>query len=95
MWKKSQAEFLGFYGKYSNFSNIIKNKIVNASKNSWISLRTIKRLIKDWLGINISHETMKKALLVEGEFYYFNDEVKLSGYCVYDEQWEKVNGNWV
>lgn len=32
--KKSQTEFLGFYAKYSNFSNIIKNKIVNARENS-------------------------------------------------------------
>ena len=93
--KKSQAEFLGFYKKYSNFPNIIKNKIVNARENSWISLRDIKRLIKDWLGINISHETIRKVLLVEGEFYYFNDGVKLSGYYGYDEQHEKVNGKWV
>ena len=47
------------------------------------------------MDINISHETIRKTLLVEGEFYYFNDEIKLSGYYAYDEQWEKVNGKWV
>ena len=93
--KKSQAEFTGFYGKFCNLSNDFKNKIVNARENGWISLRNIKRLFKDWFGINVSHETIRKALLVEGEFYYFNDDVKLSGYYGYDEQWEKVNGNWV
>lgn len=93
--KKSQAEFFGFYKKYSNFPNIIKNKIINARENTWISLRDIKRLIKDWMGIDISHETIRKELLIEGEFYYFNDEVILSGYYGYDEQWEKVNGKWV
>lgn len=43
----------------------------------------------------MSHETIRKALLIEGEFYYFNDELKLSGYYGYDEQWERINGNWV
>lgn len=93
--KKSQAEFTGFYDKFCNLSNDFKNKIINARENSWISLRNIKRLIKDWFGIKVSHETIRKALLVEGEFYYFNDELKLSGYYGYDEQWERVNGNWV
>ena len=60
-----------------------------------MSLRNIKRQIKDWFGIDFSHESIRKALLVEGEFYYFNENVKLSGYYGYDEQWEKVNGNWI
>ena len=47
------------------------------------------------MDINISHETIRKTLLVEGKFYYFNDEIKLSGYYAYDEQWEKINGKWV
>ncbi len=93
--KKSQTEFSKFYKEYSNFCNEIKEKIKTTRQNSWISLRNAKEIIKEWSGINISHETIRKALLVEGEFYFFNEEVKLSGYYGYDEQWEKVNGNWV
>lgn len=47
------------------------------------------------MGIDISHETIRKKLLVEGEYYYLNEDVKLSGYYSYDEQWEKVNGKWI
>ncbi len=93
--KKFQVEFNKHYEKYCNFSNIFKDKIVKARENGWISLRNIKRLIKDWFNVNISHESIRKALLVEGEFYYFNENVKLSGYYGYDEQWEKVSGKWI
>ena len=47
------------------------------------------------MGIDISHETIRKILLVEGEYYYLNKDLKLSGYYSYDEQWEKVNGKWI
>ena len=93
--KKSQTEFLKFYNKYSNLPNFFKDKIRYARQNYWISLRGIKYLIEDWFGITISHETIRKALLVDGGFYYFNDEVKLSGYYAYDEQWERVEGKWI
>ena len=39
------------------------------------------------MGITISHETIRKILLVEGEYYYLNKDLKLSGYYSYDEQW--------
>ena len=93
--KKSQTEFFKFFKKYFNFCNEITEKIKTTRQRNWISLRNAKELIKEWSGIDISHETIRKALLVEGEFYFFNEEVKLSGYYGYDEQWEKVNGNWV
>ena len=60
-----------------------------------MALRNIKRQIKDWFNLDFSHESIRNALLVDGEFYYFNEDVKLSGYCGYDEQWEKVSGNWI
>ena len=31
---------------------------------------------------------------MDGEFYYLNEDIQLSGYYSYDEQWEKVNGKW-
>ena len=93
--KKFQVEFEKYYGKFCYFSNNFKDKIVKCREHGWMSLRNIKRQIKDWFGIDFSHESIRKALLVEGEFYYFNENVKLSGYYGYDEQWEKVNGNWI
>ena len=93
--KKFQVEFTKVYDKFCNFSNSFKDKIVKCREHGWMSLRNIKRQIKDWFGIDFSHESIRKALLVEGEFYYFNENVKLSGYYGYDEQWEKVNGNWI
>ena len=93
--KKSQTEFFKFFKKYFNFCNKITEKIQTTRQRGWISLRNAKELIKEWSGINISHETIRKSLVVEGEFYFFNEEVKLSGYYGYDEQWERVNGNWV
>ena len=60
-----------------------------------MSLRNIKRQIKDWFDIDFSHESIRKALLVDGDFYYFNEDAILSGYYGYDEQWEKINGNWI
>lgn len=93
--KKFQVEFTKVYGKFCNFSNNFRNKIVKCREHGWMSLRSIKRQIKDWFDIDFSHESIRKALLVDGDFYYFNDDVILSGYYGYDEQWEKVNGNWI
>lgn len=93
--KNFQVEFEKYYSKFCNFSNNFKDKIVKCREHGWMSLGNIKRQIKDWFGIDLSHESIRKALLVEGEFYYFNEDVKLSGYYGYDEQWEKVKGNWI
>jgi len=54
----------------------------------------MKKTIKELTGISLSHETIRKHLLVDGEFYYLNEDIQLSGYYSYDEQWEKVNGKW-
>lgn len=94
-FKWSQTEFLGIFEKYSGWPNKLKKIIKKARGESWISLRKLKKLIKNSMGIDISHETIRKMLLVEGEYYYLNEDVKLSGYYSYDEQWEKVNGKWI
>lgn len=93
--KKFQVEFNKYYAKFCNFSNNFKNKIIKTRENSWISLRNIQRQIKDWFGINFSYESIRNVLLVEGDFYYINDELKLSGYYGYDEQWDRVSENWI
>ena len=91
----TQTEFLGIYEKYTGWPTKIKKIIKKARGESWISLRKLKKLIKETMGITISHETIRKILLVEGEYYYLNKDLKLSGYYAYDEQWEKVNGKWI
>lgn len=94
-FKWTQTEFFGFYEKYTGFPVNLTKMIRNIRGNSWVSLRKIKKIIKDLIGIDISHETIRSKLLVDGEFYYLNEDIKLSGYYSYDEQWEKVNGKWI
>ena len=60
----------------SNLKKIIRN----IRGNSWVSLRDMKKTIKELTGISLSHETIRKHLLVDGEFYYLNEEIQLSGY---------------
>jgi len=40
----------------------------------------MKKTIKELTGISLSHETIRKHLLVDGEFYYLNEDIQLSGY---------------
>lgn len=94
-FKWSQTEFFGFFDKYTGLPSDLKKLIRNIRGNTWMSLRTMKRTIKDLTGIDLSHETIRKHLLVDGEYYYLNEDIKLSGYYAYDEQWEKVNGKWI
>lgn len=35
----------------------------------------------------MSHETIRKSLLVDGDYYYKNNLIELSGYYSYDAQW--------
>lgn len=93
--KNHRQNFLVFYEKFCNFSNEFKENIKLSREYSWIPLRSMKKLIKICLGQNVSHETIRKALLVDGDFYYVNEDLKPSGYYGYDEQWEKVNGKWI
>lgn len=39
------------------------------------------------------HESVKKSLKNGGGIYWFNDELELSGYYGYDEQWIRIKGN--
>lgn len=94
-FKWTQTEFIGFYEKYTGFPGNLAKMIRNIRGNSWVSLRKIKKIIKDLIGIDISHETIRSKLLVDGEFYYLNEDIKLSGYYSYDEQWERVDGKWI
>ena len=94
-FKWTQTEFVGYFDKYTGLPSNLKKIIRNIRGNSWVSLRKMKSMIKDLTGIDLSHETIRKNLLVDGEYYYLNEDLKPSGYYSYDEQWEKVNGKWV
>ena len=94
-FKWTQTEFVGYYDKYTGLPSNLKKIIRNIRGNSWKSLRNIKKEIKELTGIDLSHETIRKNLLVDGEYYFLNEDVKLSGYYGYDEQWEKVDGKWI
>ena len=83
----SQTEFFGYFNKYTGLPSNLKEMIRNIRGNSWMPLRKMKRVIKDFTGIDLSHETIRKNLLIDGEYYYLNEDIKLSGYYSYDEQW--------
>ena len=79
-FKWSQTEFIGYYDKYTGLPSNLKKIIRNIRGNSWVSLRDMKKTIKELTGISLSHETIRKHLLVDGEFYYLNEDIQLSGY---------------
>lgn len=93
--KWTQTEFSGYFEKYTGLPVEIKKLIKKHRGMSWMSLRNLKIEIENLTGIKLSHETIRKILLVEGDYYYLNKELKPSGYYAYDEQWEKVNGKWI
>ena len=83
------------YNLYSNISNSLKHKALEIKELNWSSLRDISKYYEIFYNIKISHETIRKALLVvEGnEINYKLD--KLSGYYGYDAQWIKINAKWI
>lgn len=92
--KKFQVEFTEYWEKYCNFSNKIKNKAKILLQNGWKSLRNIGNDFKTLIGLNMSHESVRKSLKNGDDVYWFNDELELSGYYGYDEQWIKIEGKW-
>ncbi len=83
---KSQTELIGLYEPYARFSTPVINLANQALSNGYKSLRQHANDIKLYSGISISHETIRKSLLIDGDFYYRNNFVELSGYYSYDAQ---------
>ncbi|WP_169805368.1 hypothetical protein, partial [Methanobrevibacter cuticularis] len=92
--KLSQTEFHDEYGPYSNFSKETKNKTVKIMRLDSISLRNTSKIHKIFSKIKISHESVRSSVSVHNKLYYVNDDVELSGYYGYDEQWAKISGTW-
>ena len=84
---KSQTELIGLYEPYARFPTNVLNLAKRALANGYKSLRQQSKDLELYCGVTISHETIRKSLLVDGDFYYKNNLVNLSGYCSYDAQW--------
>ena len=89
--KYSQTEFKGEYENYCNFSNETKKQSIKVREISWYPFRKLKELYKFFCGIEISHETVRKAQIVTNNLYYLNEEIQPSGFYGYDVQWEHLD----
>lgn len=89
--KYSQTEFKGEYENYCNFSNETKKRSIKVREISWYPFRKLKELYKFFCGIEISHETVRKAQIVTNNLYYLNEEIQPSGFYGYDVQWEHLD----
>ena len=88
------TNFKEHFDLYSNISNSLKEKASQIKELNWSSLRDIAQYYKIFYGIDISHETIRKALIViEGNEIDYNIG-NLSGYYGYDAQWIKINKTW-
>jgi transposase-like protein len=90
--KLSHVEFHGEYESYCNFSNKTKNKSVKNMELDRVSLRNTSKMHKNFNNMEISHETVRKSGLILDETYFTCDIDEMSGYCGYDEQWVKIDG---
>ncbi|WP_409199744.1 hypothetical protein [Methanobrevibacter sp. DSM 116169] len=92
--KISQTEFQDEYDPYCNFSNNTLNKSKETMSLERVSLRNLSKNHKTFNNIKISHETVRKSLILNSNLYYINTDVELSNYYGYDEQWVKINKKW-
>ena len=82
------------FDRHSNISNSLKEKACNIKELNWSSLRDIAEYFKIFYDIDISYETVRKAILViEGDEIDYNIG-NLSGYFGYDAQWVKIDKIW-
>lgn len=82
------------FDSHSNISNSLKEKSCEIKELNWSSLRDISKYYEIFYDLEISHETVRKALIViEGNEIDYNLP-KLSGYYGYDAQWLKINKEW-
>ena len=82
------------YGHKAHFSNSLKEKAWEVKELNWSSLRDIVEYFKIFCGIDMSHETVRKWLIVIGGNEIDYELPKLSGYYGYDAQWVKINKKW-
>ena len=85
--KSSQVEFKDKFKKYSGLPSKLDNIIEKLNSLHWISLRDTVKIIKLTLGIDISHEYVRKAQLKTDELFWVNEDITAPDYVNYDVQW--------
>ena len=89
---KVQRYYCPVCGKYSHTEfNETKKRSIKVREISWYPFRKLKELYKFFCGIEISHETVRKAQIVTNNLYYLNEEIQPSGFYGYDVQWEHLD----
>lgn len=78
-------------GKNKQFLQEIKDKIPEIMKIGYQSLRKISKYFEIFLGIRISHPTIKNWSNKNHEETINNEKFEYSGYYLYDEQFLRLN----
>lgn len=89
-----QVEFPDSYEKHCTYCVKFKEVVRRHFRNGYISLRHLKKFIKSSMGVDISHESIRKFLETTDSLYYRDDNFKPSGYYGFDSQWVKINKKW-
>lgn len=92
--KYSQTKFLEDYDDYSHFHKDTLSKSNETKELENVSLRNISKFHRIFNRITISHETVRKSLILTNNLYYANEDLELSGYYSYDVQWVRVERIW-
>ena len=79
-------------GKNKQYLQEIMDKIPGIMKIGYQSLRKISKYFEIFLGIRISHQTIKNWSNKNHEETINNEEFEYSGYYLYDEQFLRLNG---
>ena len=79
-------------GKNKQYLQEIMDKIPGIMKIGYQSLRKISKYFEIFLGIRISHQTIKNWPNQNHEETIINKEFEYSGYYLYDEQFLRLNG---
>ena len=79
-------------GKHKQFLQEIMNKIPGIMKIGYQSLRKISEYFEIFLGIQISHQTIKNWSNKNHKETINNEKFEYSGYYLYDEQFLRLNG---
>ena len=93
--KSSQVEFPDEFKPYSHVSNEVDEMIKKMNSLHWISLRDILKILKITLGIELSHEYIRKIQLTTDKLYWRNEEIFNPNRISYDVQWIPVDKGWV
>lgn len=79
-------------GEHKQFLQEIMDKILEIMKIRYQSLRKISKYFEIFLGIQISHQTIKNWPNKNHEETINNKEFEYSGYYLYEEQFLRLNG---